>query len=618
VRRLLAGILLLAALPCAGQSAAPLANSAGTLGERTLNGTQSGLYYLPTYPPVLTTVTATALATPGSITVTPVLSNVASITTVAGSALVDGDYLTIEYDAGLTVPIEFDLSPGDGTSGGRVPYVFTAGDSADDIRDGLITILNGAVPASLTASSGGAATVSIVLDTPGAVGGTLTENVAAGGFAVAGFADPTAATTVTYRLVAHLADGTATEAGAASSTSASTATLSAANFLRLTWPAVTNAAYYSVWRTVSPTSPATTGKIIASTTALTIDDTGLAGGGETAPAANGTGLLSGSIRSTSITPVTASTLLGRGSASSGAAQEITLGTGLTMTGTTLDASALPTQTGLSGRVLTTNGTVASWSTGIQTTASTLHPVADNYSSLGASILRWTQGAFAGPIHLGAQTALGVTTGVDVAYGEPGTLYVGKPRGNQVTVDTGGAIKAGNITAVPLADPGALTITQTYSTGATTVTYVVVAKMADGSHSAGTSGTTTTSMADLSEGTFEGNRITWAQVPGAISYDIYRTVSPTSPATTGKLANVAWNLVTAQYDDFGYAGDGTTPPATNTSGFSTAAQFKLSALNTAPSSAADTGTAGEIRIAADYIYVCVATDTWVRAALATWP
>lgn len=45
---------------------------------------------------------------------------------------------------------------------------------------------------------------------------------------------------------------------------------------------------------------------------------------------------------------------------------------------------------------------------------------------------------------------------------------------------------------------------------------------------------------------------------------------------------------------------------------------LITLGTAPSSATDTGTAGEIRIDASFIYVCIATDTWVRSALVTWP
>jgi hypothetical protein len=37
----------------------------------------------------------------------------------------------------------------------------------------------------------------------------------------------------------------------------------------------------------------------------------------------------------------------------------------------------------------------------------------------------------------------------------------------------------------------------------------------------------------------------------------------------------------------------------------------------PASAADTGTAGEICWDADYIYVCTATNTWKRSAIATW-
>ncbi len=37
----------------------------------------------------------------------------------------------------------------------------------------------------------------------------------------------------------------------------------------------------------------------------------------------------------------------------------------------------------------------------------------------------------------------------------------------------------------------------------------------------------------------------------------------------------------------------------------------------PSSAADTGTAGDIAWDADYIYVCTATDTWKRTAITTW-
>jgi hypothetical protein len=47
------------------------------------------------------------------------------------------------------------------------------------------------------------------------------------------------------------------------------------------------------------------------------------------------------------------------------------------------------------------------------------------------------------------------------------------------------------------------------------------------------------------------------------------------------------------------------------------QYKISALNTAPASATATGILGEIRVTATHIYVCTATNTWVRTALATW-
>ena len=38
---------------------------------------------------------------------------------------------------------------------------------------------------------------------------------------------------------------------------------------------------------------------------------------------------------------------------------------------------------------------------------------------------------------------------------------------------------------------------------------------------------------------------------------------------------------------------------------------------APATASSTGTAGDIRYDADYVYVCTATNTWKRAALTTW-
>lgn len=49
----------------------------------------------------------------------------------------------------------------------------------------------------------------------------------------------------------------------------------------------------------------------------------------------------------------------------------------------------------------------------------------------------------------------------------------------------------------------------------------------------------------------------------------------------------------------------------------AGQFFVSSLNAAPSTSTSTGSLGEIRITATAIYVCTATNTWVKAALATF-
>jgi hypothetical protein len=50
---------------------------------------------------------------------------------------------------------------------------------------------------------------------------------------------------------------------------------------------------------------------------------------------------------------------------------------------------------------------------------------------------------------------------------------------------------------------------------------------------------------------------------------------------------------------------------------TTATINLGALNTAPASASATGTVGQIRIDASHIYVCVASNTWKRVAIAAF-
>ena len=56
-----------------------------------------------------------------------------------------------------------------------------------------------------------------------------------------------------------------------------------------------------------------------------------------------------------------------------------------------------------------------------------------------------------------------------------------------------------------------------------------------------------------------------------------------------------------------------------SGFYVGVDSDLVNLSTAqtPANASDTGNAGDICWDADYVYVCVAANTWKRAGLSTW-
>ena len=74
-----------------------------------------------------------------------------------------------------------------------------------------------------------------------------------------------------------------------------------------------------------------------------------------------------------------------------------------------------------------------------------------------------------------------------------------------------------------------------------------------------------------------------------------------------------------YQDSGNVGIGTTvlSQALNVNGEVLATGYRISALQTAPSSRGDTGALGEIRITSTYIYVCWATNSWKRVAIAQW-
>lgn len=61
----------------------------------------------------------------------------------------------------------------------------------------------------------------------------------------------------------------------------------------------------------------------------------------------------------------------------------------------------------------------------------------------------------------------------------------------------------------------------------------------------------------------------------------------------------------------------TPSGSSINNYVYANSFNLTALNSSPASASDTGTTGDIRFTSTYIYVCTAPNTWKRAAISTW-
>lgn len=54
-----------------------------------------------------------------------------------------------------------------------------------------------------------------------------------------------------------------------------------------------------------------------------------------------------------------------------------------------------------------------------------------------------------------------------------------------------------------------------------------------------------------------------------------------------------------------------------SGFLSVASLRLTGTDTPPSNPTSVGTKGEIRWSDDYLYRCIATNTWRRVALSTW-
>jgi len=111
----------------------------------------------------------------------------------------------------------------------------------------------------------------------------------------------------------------------------------------------------------------------------------------------------------------------------------------------------------------------------------------------------------------------------------------------------------------LATPAAPVITNGGTPGAVTWTYKVSALSGTGETAVSAAGSTTTGAATLTAANY--NIVTWAPIPGATAYKVYRTAVGTSPTSTGYIGTTLLTSI----NDTGLPGDGSTPNTTNTSG-----------------------------------------------------
>ena len=127
-----------------------------------------------------------------------------------------------------------------------------------------------------------------------------------------------------------------------------------------------------------------------------------------------------------------------------------------------------------------------------------------------------------------------------------------------TPPTDQVITGGRLSYARLTTPSGPSVVPQGTVGATTYAYKVVALVGAGRTAASPAGTATTGNAALSATNY--NTITWASVPYATGYVIYRT---TGGATQGVIGTAG--IATFTFNDTGLVADSTTAPTLNTTG-----------------------------------------------------
>ncbi len=117
-------------------------------------------------------------------------------------------------------------------------------------------------------------------------------------------------------------------------------------------------------------------------------------------------------------------------------------------------------------------------------------------------------------------------------------------------------------------------------------------------------------ADSNFDIYQGGGITYFDASNANAQIDFK-IAGTSAMRISNSRNVLIKKTTDSGEDFQVNG------TASFSGNVKSSQYNLSSLNTAPASSTSTGVLGEIRITSGFIYVCIATNTWVRATLTTF-
>jgi len=150
------------------------------------------------------------------------------------------------------------------------------------------------------------------------------------------------------------------------------------------------------------------------------------------------------------------------------------------------------------------------------------------------------------------------------------------------------------------------VTGTNSASATTVGYVTNAITLSGTNYATSAqgATADTALQPADDGSALTGMI-WSQIGSTPTTLSGYGITDAATFAQGTTADSALQPGAAQSDISGLVTD------------LAAKQPKVDFISSAPGTATSTGTTGQLIYAGNYLYICIATDTWLRAQLLTW-